>query len=45
MLAVAAGVATAEILDEDRGVDGGAGRIGGSLCHQRLESVASARMA
>lgn len=42
-VAVAAGVAAAEILDEDRGVDGGS-RIGGSLCHQRLEAVASARM-
>lgn len=42
-LTVAARVATAEILEEERGVAAG-GYIRGSLRHQGLEAVASARM-
>lgn len=42
-LTVAARVAAAEILEEERGVAVG-GYIGGSLRHQGLEAVASARM-
>lgn len=41
-LAVAAGAAAADLLEEERGIRGG--RCGGLLCHQGSEAVASARL-